>query len=255
MNQISHDDEIDLFELMQTIWDGKWLITGSIATFLAVAVGFLAVTQPVYESKLSYVASTIPPFYDKGKVSADFQKLFFSQSVFDNWKNDNPSSQIVFDDIRDTEVVDGYVLTKDEEELLATLSIEKTNESFVVVRSNHLSTLNDVYGYADHINVALTSDYVSRAKAELIIIETRFKDLSLLNDNVIRNILSIDRYIVSVEKGEKVFLIRRPTIPEKVSPKPAMVLVLGVMLGGLIGTLFVLGRNIFRIRNQPTASA
>ena len=51
MNEINQvqDDEIDLFELFQALWDGKWLIS----TFVAIAVllggGFLSLKDAVYE--------------------------------------------------------------------------------------------------------------------------------------------------------------------------------------------------------------
>ena len=37
MNQVQ-DDEIDLFELFQTLWDGKWLISAFVV--LATLIGF-----------------------------------------------------------------------------------------------------------------------------------------------------------------------------------------------------------------------
>ena len=45
----TNDDEIDLFEFFETLWDGKWLIS----TFVAIAVllggGFLSLKDAVYE--------------------------------------------------------------------------------------------------------------------------------------------------------------------------------------------------------------
>ena len=76
-----------------------------------------------------------------------------------------------------TEVVDGFVLSKDEDEQLATLASEKKGGSFVLVKSNQLPILDDFFKYAIHINGLLKDEYVVRAKEELKIIEARFKDL------------------------------------------------------------------------------
>ena len=38
MNQVQ-DDEIDLFELFETLWDGKWLISAFVAIALLVGGG------------------------------------------------------------------------------------------------------------------------------------------------------------------------------------------------------------------------
>ena len=51
MNQ-ARDDEIDLFELFEILWSGKWLIACFTAIALLVAGGF-GTTQAEYESKYS----------------------------------------------------------------------------------------------------------------------------------------------------------------------------------------------------------
>ena len=48
MNQISHDDEIDLFELMQTIWDGKWKVVGTTLIFVLIGLTFVLI-KPSFE--------------------------------------------------------------------------------------------------------------------------------------------------------------------------------------------------------------
>ena len=88
MSEVSptYDDEIDLFELSQTLWDGRWIIS----TFVAVAILFgscwLLLKDASYESKMMYAVDTLPPFYATGKALADFQKKFYSRSVFEDWK-------------------------------------------------------------------------------------------------------------------------------------------------------------------------
>ena len=75
MNQVQYD-EINLFELFQTLWDGKWLISAFVAIAVLLGGGFLLSKDAVYESKLNYSVDTIPPFYEIEKVSTDFKKKF-----------------------------------------------------------------------------------------------------------------------------------------------------------------------------------
>ena len=119
MNQVQ-DDEIDFFELFQTLWDGKWLISAFVAIALLLGSGFLLLKDAVYESKLIYSVDTIPSFYEADKVSTDFQNKFYSVSVFEEWKKNNGDTSLVFDDFSATEVVDGFVLSKNEGKQLAT---------------------------------------------------------------------------------------------------------------------------------------
>ena len=105
--------------------------------------------------------------------------------------------------------------------------------------------IDDFFNYSEYINKLLRVEYVNRAKEELKIIETRFKDFSDASDGVVKQILNIDRYIVSAEKGANVLLIKRPTLPEKISPKTSLILALSIMLGGMIGVIYVFISNAF----------
>lgn len=241
MNQVQ-DDEINLFELLQTLWDGKWQISAFVVIAVLLGNGFLIVQKAVYESKLIYSVDTIPPFYDGNKASTDFQKKFYSVSIFDDWKKDNGNVSLIFSDFVDTEAVDGFVFLKSEGRRLVTLKSEK-GVSYILVKSKQFSMLDDFFKYAHHINELLKAEYIERAKDELNIIETRFKDFSTANDAIISQILTIDRYIVSAAKGANVLTIKRPTMPKKVSPKSSLILAISVMLGGIIGVIFTFVRN------------
>ena len=265
MNQMQ-DDEIDLFELFQTLWDGKWLISAFVAIAVLLGGGFLLLTDAVYQTKIFLsVDSSVPldrkqitlkPF--KYKVSTDFQKKFYSVSVFEDWKKSNGNVSLVFEDFTDTEVVDGFVLSKAEGKRLATLASKKKGDSFVLfvlIKSKQLSILDEFFKYAQHINELLKNEYVARSRDELKIIESRFKDLSSAGGSIIQSVLSIDRYIVSAEKGANVFTIQRPTKPKNLSPKPSLILALSVVLGGLVGVFFTLVRNAIKKRKEQLAKA
>ena len=62
------------------------------------------------------------------------------------------------------------------------------------------------------------------------------------------NLLNIDRYIVSTERGSKVMALNPPTFPKKISPKRRLNLVLSALLGGMIGVMYVLVFNTIRKR-------
>ena len=161
----------------------------------------------------------------------------------------------MFEDFSTTEVVDGFVLSKSEYGRLATLKIEKKDDTFILVNSNQLPILNDFFNYAIHINGLLKDEYVIRAKKELEIIESRFKNLGSTDINIVNTVLSIDRYIVSADKEADVLAIQRPTIPIKVSPKIKPILSLSVVLGGIVGVFFVLVRNAITKQQKKLAKA
>ena len=247
----TYDDEIDLFELFQVLWDGKWLITTFVMLAFLLGGGFILFKDKVYESKVEYSIDTIPPFYNGDKASSDFQKKFYSIDVFKEWKKNKDNTSLVFDDFSKTEVIDGFVLSKDEDETLAVIK----DSASVVVKSNQLPILNDFYNYAEYINLLLKDEYVSRSNDELKIIETRFKDLSSAESSIIQTVLSIDRYIALAENGDNVLSIKRPSAPKKVAPKSSLILALSLVLGGFIGAAYVLINNAIKTRREQLSKA
>jgi len=149
-----------------------------------------------------------------------------------------------------TKVVDGFVLSKNEGEQLATLASKNKDGSFVSIKSNQLNILDDFFEYTKHIDELLKDEYLVRAKEELTIIEARFKYFSATGSNIVNSILSIDRYIVSAKRGASVLTIQRPSMPQKVSPQSSLMLAISIFLGGLVGVMYVLISNAFRKRKE-----
>ena len=50
--QDATDDEIDLIELIQTLWDGKWLITAITTALTILSVGVVFQIPPSFEGSL-----------------------------------------------------------------------------------------------------------------------------------------------------------------------------------------------------------
>ena len=62
--------------------------------------------------------------------------------------------------------------------------------------------------------------------------------------------LAINRFIISAERGSKVIALSLPTFPKKLSPKIKLILALSIVLGGMIGVVFVLVNNTIRKRKE-----
>ena len=272
MNQIQ-DDDFDLFELFQTLWDGKWLISAFVATAVLFGAGLIFVKEKekvLYESKLFFSVDRLPPFYKDNHALTDFYKKFHSINVFENWKKRDGNVSITFEDFSTTQVIDGFVLSKDESQRLATLILKKRNKrdvSFVLVKSNQLSVLDDFFKYAQYINELLRNEYVGRSNEKIANIKSRFKNPLLsetfcenqsLDNGIVRSILSIDRYIDLADKEANVFAIQRPTIPKRIetkNTKPSLILAFSFVFGGMIGVFFILVRNTIKKRKEQLAKA
>ena len=230
-----YDDQIDLFS---TLWDGKWFITAFIVMTTLLGIIFINIKEPVYESKLAYSINAKPPFYTDEKVFTDFKKYFYSKKIFEEWKKSIGTTSLVFDSFSETQEFEGILISKKEDDRLANLISGKKGISFVVIKSNQLSILNDFFKYNNFINNILTDEYNIRAKDELRIIESRLKDVYSANVGIAQRVLDIDRFVVTIEKGSHVFKLLHPTIPKKVKPITSLIILMSVLIGGMLGAIF-----------------
>jgi hypothetical protein len=243
MSQIQ-DDELNLFSFFEILWVNKWVISTFILTTLMIGSVFLFFKEPVYESRLTYSTNNTPPFYESDKVSSDFKRKFFSKSVFKDWKNNNGKTSLEYEDFSNTQIIDGFTLSKDENNLLAKVTSNKNKfglfaHGLIILKTDQYSLLKDFYKYSDFINKLLYLKYLDRAKVELKIIEVRFENLNLANNEIIQTVLSIDRFVDTLQKGGKILEISYPTLPEKKSPNLFLVLFCSLFSGGFIGVAYV----------------
>lgn len=247
------NDEIDVIELLKICWQGKWII--GVAVLVAVLLGFayVSVKEPVFESRLFYEVDTIPPFYKNDEIAKDFDKSFFNKDTFNAWKQSVGETNITFNDISTTNVIDGFTVSKDKSNRLVVLSGPYEENSFILVRTNDLSVLDDLFKYASFINNFLKRNYVLRAQDELKIVEARFNDISSANNAVITELLAIDRYIVSAEKGANPLTLKHSTLPESTSPRALIILSFSMLIGITVGAFIAFFYNATKKRQGESS--
>ena len=238
MNQIQ-DDEINLFELFQTLWDGKWFISAFTLIAMLTGTGYIYSKKPQYESFIKYSFNNLPPFYDYNYVKIDFKKNFHSKTNFDNWKQINGKTSFVHEDISFTEVINGIVLTKRNYKLLATVSTKPGSE-FILARTNNLSTVDDLFKYAQFINNLLKEKYVIRSNSEIKIMSSRIKEFAPTDSGIVAKVLSVDRFFESVKNKSNILRFDRPSKPQEVSIKSILIFSIFVLSGAILGVLYVL---------------
>ena len=88
------DDEIDLVEFFETLWDGKWLISAFVAIAVLLGGGYILLTDTVYQTKIFFYDNNSIPFNKKQNklkpfqqsVYIDFQTKLYTEKIFDDWK-------------------------------------------------------------------------------------------------------------------------------------------------------------------------
>ena len=252
MNQ-APDDEIGLFEFFETIWDGRLTIGIFVLVTVLLSIVFMNLKPPIYESRLIYQVDTMPPFYDVADqriAMRDFRKFFYSKNFFDEWKENNKNSELTYDDFSESQNIDGFMLSKHEDNRTAILDKDDKIGAFVLIRTERLELLDDFFNYTNYINKTLTNEYVSRAKEEINIISKRFTDFSSTTDIITSKLLAIDRYIVEANSGANVLILMRPSYPDQVFPRVPLILAIAVILGLIIGIIYIFVRDASRMRKE-----
>ena len=163
---------------------------------------------------------------------------------------------------------------------------KRENYEYISVKVTELKILNEIYSFAQHVADKLTSQHVLLSKDEKVLIlkknemiEDGFRDfynqnlegLSFENADIIlelgnyfsdqigiaNDIETIDRYILTVNKGRKAIDIQRPSIPKEInnpsSKFPLLSIAIFGFLGAIIAGLYVILINSIRRRNEGLA--
>lgn len=249
----SHDDEIDIFELLKTLWFGKRLISAFVAISLLLSGSFLFIATPIYESKINFSIQTPVPYYSNENLKYDFKGMFYSKSMFDTWKSENEKSELVYKDFRITKVINGFMFAKEKQDLFAYLVEDKKNKnsSTLVVKTNKLVLINEFFKYLNFINNKLTSNYLLREKKVLKNLQEI--ENSKQDSNNRPNLEMISRFIIAIENGSRVMILNYPSFPKKTSPKIIKIISLSIVLGGMIGAVIVLVNNKIRKRKESVS--
>jgi LPS O-antigen subunit length determinant protein (WzzB/FepE family) len=244
MNKLQ-EDEIDLLRLFIILWNGKWQITIFVALAVILGSGFILTKDPVYHSRIVYKTNVIPPYYhESNKKFIDFQKLFYSKNSFENWKKVNPKSPIIFQNFSLTKVVEGFVFQNEEEDRQAYfITQENPKKTFILINSKNLFIVDAYFKYAQYINNLISQKYKFEAKN---IFESKTKNISKNDETESASDMKVSLFLIQIARGDKVFLVNRPTEPIKVSPRKYFIIMSSILLGGLFGVFFVVVNHIYQ---------
>ena len=298
------NEDIDLLDFIFMLWANKFIIIGS--AFIASIIGgvFIFISnmsvpdQPrIYESEIKYNVDLMPPEYkslrfvynevNRRMIISNFQNLFFSKEIFMSWKNNNPESNLNYDDFDISMNFEGVVVLKEENNRLAMFKTSKREDyEYISVKVTELEILNEVYSFAQYVADKLTSQHIllSQDEKKLLfkknqMIEEGFRDfynrnidrLSFENAEIILElgnyfsdqmeisnyIEALDKYILAVNKGRKAIDIQLPTMPIGInninSKFPLLSIVVFGFLGAIIAAFYIILMNSIRRRNENLA--
>ena len=215
-----YDDEIDLFELFETLWRGKWLISAFVAISVMSGFVYSQLAQPKFEVSVSFGA----------KLYSISDQQICGRSV--NCIEGEANKQLM-------ENLDSNWILKDKDSKLVLSTEAPLN----------VKTYDDVF---DKLNQTITNQIYNEALDELTVIKTELNDALMSTERVATNILNATRIIKAIDSGQKAISFGSVAI-KKTSPKVPLVLALSILLGGMIGVVFVLVKNTIRKRKESAS--
>lgn len=212
-----YDDEIDLFELFRTFWDGKWLICTFAVLITTIGFVYLQVAQPVYSVSIPY------------KVNA------YSVSIQQMCASDSIEAKTRCMELRATKQ-------------LVSLLDDGWDSNLSLLTKSPLGT-SEYIAKIERANLKLTNEIYIEAKAELAIIQTGLSDALLSTERVATDLLNAKRIVQTIDNGQSAVSFGSVSIV-KSSPKVPSVLGSSLILGTVIGLFSVLVRKAQRNRKE-----
>tara|TARA_Y100000389_G_C17397822_1_gene483605 strand:+ start:173 stop:931 length:759 start_codon:yes stop_codon:yes gene_type:complete len=240
-NHSKEKDSIHIFDFFKIIYNGKGLLTA--AVFIAIILGSIVVyIQPseTYQAKLTYSQNLKPVYASSNQVCQDFKNLFYSQSVFDNWKENDKKNNISFNDLW------AKIASENGKEIYVKPNTKiKFKNLELIINSGEPDFINNILSYTRYVNKRLSNQYLLRSEKEMVIFTSLYTKYGIaLSGENMKSYLLLDRFSSSIKKGILIFDIHHlPLIEAKNPPRIILIYSLSIFLGLIFGFLTIFVRH------------
>ena len=241
-----HEDEIDLVALVTTLWSEKIVITVFLVIATLLGGLYILVSKVEYEIRLDYDIDTAPPFRTGERVHTDINRKFFDEDIFSLWKESKPNSALNFKLIDDPKVIDEFAFEREVENKLIVVSPES-----VLVRTDNAGLVLEVASYLKFVAAKISDVYQAQATKQRALLD-QLPDINSSTRILAEELTIFDRamaledYLENISDGAELLLISRPKEHVITSTPKRLVLAMSLIIGGVVGVMFVLVRSAFR---------
>lgn len=268
MNQIQDDKE--LLDLFITLWRGKIILIGFIIASILTGYSLflyeknnIVTKKPYYESKLRFSMDMKQPRnlatswedLNDGRIIHEYQKLFYSEDFFQNWKDQNLQSNISLDDFKDSKIIDGYFITKSSN-IFIKFGINAHNEQFILIQSKQIPIFNEILSYAEYVSEKLDSTIYLKFEDLYEKIEEKFTEFNnnysnSASSDFIYEQINILEFLDKIDDGNKFINIIGLDNPKNINAPPPskefsyLRILVFAIFGGMLGSMFLFIRKVF----------
>lgn len=238
-----HGDELDLNLLLKALWDGKFVVIGFALIFTAAAAVISFSTPNIYRSSASIMMSIDPyGFAEEQGNSVGEIAIYDSKVFFESLKSAHFNSQILKSSGKEPSALNGVALNFNRKTGVIVVSKE-AQEAEVAWES--------VKTFTDNINVAAKQIELEKllvaiqSMEKLILTPIASASSSHVLSEKYAKLLFKQALLLS-SQFELVKVLVEPQPPSNpIRPKHKLIMMLGLLLGVVNGTAFVLFRLAF----------
>ena len=211
------DDEIDLFELFKTLWNGKWWVVSFIFISMLFGVAYIQVLKPSYQVSIFY-------------------------NIYNEQFCDLESNSNCIENSTIGAVLNEINMIKGIDKVEDTWKWDAKKKHFNLVTESPL-TVDEYREYFEQISTEVTLQLRQQAKLDYDFIQNNLNAALQSTEYAALNIVDANRILHAVDNGEIAIAFSLPLIEEKT--KRALALCLSMLLGAMLGICVVLIRHSF----------
>ena len=141
-------EDIELIDLFRILISEKFIIVLTILVSLVIGILNFHLKDHIFLSKINVQIENTPYFFnDQKQTLNDFKNSFYSKEKFEIWKIMYPNSKIQFNDLSDFKLIKNNPIKKNKGELFIEVAINPENTIDILIKSNDLDLLSEVYSY------------------------------------------------------------------------------------------------------------
>lgn len=231
-------DEIHIFDTIQAAWNHKLLLVITTTLFFVLGSIYTYNYKDSHKIIIQLTLNSQPPEYDLWMIKRDFKKIFYNNDTYQTWKTINETTLLEYKDFRQRNVLDHHESNYPE----SNLTVIFTDKSKIIIKTNDLSLVDDLYDYINFTNSKLTQTYLSKTKKEMAKAEAIFKEYGMTGDGY-QIFLRMSRFFDRISNASNIFVIEYPSKPHKETLGKNTILVMFSLFGLFIGIILALFRS------------
>ena len=249
-NQSVKKDEIDLFELIETLWAGKATLAFCWVIGLVFCALYVSILKPSYTIKISYILDLKPPLIEQQAINSDIYTTFYNEKTFSQWKDGAPGIALDYEMLGADMLIGDMVF-----EVEADKKTVRFFEDYIEINSNDIGQAHEISNYFQFVGDTLTARYTTEIKEERdrrTVLPNQLSSSAVVRilsgQNFLETNAALESYLAKAATGRKLVVVSKPTVPVKTNLNSSLLVISSFIVSSILGSMIILIKNAYRLR-------